>query len=89
MLIGSSQKNVNRKDLHLPGSCCVLTVADLNVRRVFAGSLGRSVGEDLAVADMHHAVRVLGNIRLVRNQHDRVASSVQRVEKSHDFHAGL
>ena len=48
--------------------------------RVLAVALGGLVGEDLAVADMHDAVGVVGDIRLMGDQHDGVAIGVEGVE---------
>ena len=52
-------------------------------------ALGWLIGVNLSVADMHDAMRVLGDVGLVRDENDGVASGVQRVEESHNFNAGL
>src|SRR5579871_2311982 len=54
-----------------------------------ADPLRRRIGEDLAVADVHHAMSVVGNVRLVCHQHDRVSLCVELIEKGHDLHARL
>ena len=52
-------------------------------------ALGGLVGVDLAVANMHHAMRKFGDVRLVGDQHNGVAVGVQRIEERHDLQAGL
>ncbi len=44
---------------------------------------------DLPVHDMQGSLRVPGNIRVVRDQHDGVALFVQMIEHLHDFRACL
>ena len=50
---------------------------------------GGFVREDLAVADMHNAMRKLRDISFVRHEHDGIALGVQMVEERHDLLAGL
>ncbi len=47
------------------------------------------VAEYLAVADVDDAVRVFGDVVLVRDQDNRVALLVQAIEERHDLQAGL
>jgi hypothetical protein len=48
--------------------------------QVLAEALGRLVGENLAVANVNHAMSVFGYIGLVGDQHDGVAAGVQCIE---------
>jgi hypothetical protein len=54
-----------------------------------AESLRGFVREDLSIADMHHPVRVFGDVHLVRYQDNGVAFGVQAVEQGHDLDPGL
>src|ERR1019366_6331351 len=60
----------------------VLNGTDLGSRRFL-------IAEDLAVANVDDAMRVLGDIVLVGDQDDGVALIVQTIEQRHNFHAGL
>src|ERR1019366_6452827 len=53
------------------------------------GSRRFLIAEDLAVANVYDAMRVLGDIVLVGNEDDGVALIVQTIEQRHNFHAGL
>ena len=50
-------------------------------------SRNRTVRQYLAVAEDHVPPRVLGDVLLVRHQHDGYAPAVQALEHGHDFHA--
>src|SRR3954466_1884779 len=52
------------------------------------GARGGLVGDDLAVAQHHLAPGVLGDVRLVGDQHDSVAPLVELVEEPHDLLRG-
>src|SRR5262249_55322882 len=54
-----------------------------------ADARGGLVGEDLSVANMNDSMCVFCDIRFVRDEDDGVSASLQLVEKSHDFVAGL
>ena len=54
---------------------------------LFAEALRGLVGEDLPVADMHHAVRVVGDVRFVGHQHNGIAVTVELIEERHNLHA--
>lgn len=42
---------------------------------------------DLAVKQANDAVSVIGDVRFVRDQYDRVSTSVERVQQRHDLRA--
>jgi hypothetical protein len=61
----------------------------LVLKTALAPPARRLVGENLPVADVNHAMRELGDVRLVGDQHDRVAFTVQVIEERHYFEAGF
>src|SRR5579872_4782804 len=61
----------------------------LCMRGIFTESLGGLVGEDLSVADVYNAMRIVGDVGLVCHQDDGIALGVQRIEQRHDLDAGL
>ena len=47
------------------------------------------VAEDLPVANMNHAMRVFGDVVLVRDQNNGISLRVQAIKKCHDFDTRL
>jgi hypothetical protein len=51
------------------------------IRRALLEALGGLIGEDLAIANMNHAMRKLCDIGLVRHQDDGVAAGMKGIEQ--------
>lgn len=53
------------------------------------GPAGNGIRRDYAIANVHHAIRILRDVRFVSHQDNSVALRLQVIEESHDLFACL